>query len=172
MTQEIQFSLRVVTEVRASFDESRPRLWYPRFSLAWLGVTPTAVSIEGSGTFLDEGIPEESNLLSEREALQGIAERTSTGSDDENYMERLTAKRSRITGRPFSLTWFKSLIYSNWNHPRTLRARLRLSKITRSMKQSPHLQHAFKNGAGVALLSLPAFLERDAPGWLQLPLSS
>lgn len=171
MAQEIQFSLRVVKEVRACFDESRPRLWYPRFSLAWLGVTPTVVSHEEGGTFLDEGIPEESSLLSEREALQGIAERTYNGfrREHENYIDRLTAKRSRITGRLFSPEWFKSLIHSNWNHPKTLRARLRLSKVSRAFKQSAHLRHAFKNAAGVALLSLPAYLGGNSPGrkWFQ-----
>ncbi|KAJ3567123.1 hypothetical protein NP233_g6565 [Leucocoprinus birnbaumii] len=166
MAQEIQFGLRVVNEVRSCFDESRPRLWYPRFSLAWLGVTPTVVSHEDAGTFLDEGTPEESSLLSDREALQGIAERTYNGYRDEheNYIERLTVKKNRVTGRPFSPEWFRSLIQSNWNHPKMLRARLRLSKVTRAFKQSAHLRHAFKNAAGVALLGLPAYLGNGTPG--------
>lgn len=164
MAQEIQSGLHVIQEIRACYDESKPRLWYPRVSLAWLGVTPTMVSFDEGGTFLDESLPDEPNLLSEREALQGIAERTYSEDQDDDYVKRLTTKKPRIIGRPFSARWFRSLIYSTWNHPKALRARLRLSRLLKSLEGSPHLRHAFKNAAGVALLGLPAFLASDTSG--------
>lgn len=124
------------------------------------------VSMDEGGTFLDVDTPEESLLLSEREVLQAIAEHTDkeNESDDEDHIKYLNYKRRKIRGRLCSNQWFRSLLYSSWNHPKTLRARLRLSRFTKSLERSPHLRHAFKNAIGVALLSLPAYLERDAPG--------
>ncbi|KXN87739.1 hypothetical protein AN958_08215 [Leucoagaricus sp. SymC.cos] len=121
------------------------------------------------GNFLDEDVTEESSLLSEREALQGIAERTYDGGDDEDYTRRLTIKRQKTRGRIGSSEWFKSVFFSHWNHPKTLKARLRLSEISRSLERSPHLRHALKNAGGVALLSLPAYLASGTPGrqWFQ-----
>ncbi|KAF9451224.1 hypothetical protein P691DRAFT_724576 [Macrolepiota fuliginosa MF-IS2] len=164
MAQELQFGLRVMQEIRECHDKSKPRLWHPRPSLAWLGVTPSMVSTDEAGTFLDENTLEIPNLLSEPEALQGIAEHTYNDDRDNGYIKNLTTKEPRITGRRFSARWFRSLVYSTWNHPKALKARMRLSRFLKALEGSPHIRHAFKNGVGVALLSLPAFLADDAPG--------
>ncbi len=164
MAQEIQSALRLMQEIGTCYNESKPRLWHPRFSLAWLGVTPTMISTDEAGTFLDGGTREESTILSEHEALQGIAELACDEDQEEDYIKRLTSKKRRTTGRPFSAMWLTSLVYSVWNHPRILKIRLRLSRFLKSLEGSPHLRHAFKNAAGVSLLSLPAFLASDAPG--------
>lgn len=171
MAQELQFGLTTMQDIRVCHDESRLRLWHPRFSLAWLGVTPTMVSTDEGGTFLDDDTPGEANVLSETEALEGIAERTFLGGQDDDYIKHLTTKKARITGSPLSTTWFKSLFYSTWNHPKTLKSRLRLSRSLKSLQRSPHLRHAFKNGAGVALLSLPAFMAIDNSGEFEPPYS-
>lgn len=168
MAQEIQPTLRLMQEITTCYNESKSRLWHPRFSFAWLGATPTMVSTDEAGTFLDEGVREESTILSEREALQGIAELAYDKDQDDDNIRRLANKKRQIMGRPCFARWLSLLVYLVWNHPRILKNRLRLSKFLKSLERSPHLRHAFKNAAGVALLSLPAFLASDAPGEVKI----
>jgi hypothetical protein len=164
MAQEVQSGLTTTQEIRIRYEESRLRLWHPRLSSAWLGVSPTMATTDEGGTFLDADTPEEPGALSEPEALQGIAERAALDIPDEDYLTNFTTKQTRIIGTPLSAMWLKSLVSSVWNRPKTLRTRLLLSKLVRDLRRSPHFHHAFKNGMGVALLSLPIFLPTEAAG--------
>lgn len=164
MAQEVQSGLSTTQDIRTRYEESRLRLWHPRLSSAWLGVSPTMATIDEGDTFHDVDTPEEPGVISEPEGLQGIAERVALEVPDENYLAGFSTKRTGIIGTPLSAMWLKSLVASTWNHPKTLRARLWLSKVVKNLRRSPHFHHALKNGIGVALLSLPIFLPTEAAG--------
>lgn len=88
---------------------------------------------------------------------------------------RISAKSATIRKNApltFSVRGVYSLPYRLWNLPAVLRFRSRLSRIIRSIQRSSHLRHAFKNAAGVALLSLPAFLASDSSGMFYLLLEA
>ncbi|XP_006458411.1 hypothetical protein AGABI2DRAFT_199986 [Agaricus bisporus var. bisporus H97] len=75
MAQEVQSGLSTTQDIRTRYEESRLRLWHPRLSSAWLGVSPTMATIDEGDTFHDVDTPEEPGVISEPEGLQGIAER-------------------------------------------------------------------------------------------------
>jgi hypothetical protein len=127
-----------------------------------------AISDEG-GTFLDADTPEETGVLSEPEALQGIAEQTAFDNSSETYSAPFTIKHTSVIGTPLSALWLKSLVSSTWNRPKTLRIRLLLSRLFKDLRRSPHFHHALKNGLGVALLSLPTFLHTEGTGKRKRP---
>ncbi|RDB24188.1 Uncharacterized protein C26F1.08c [Hypsizygus marmoreus] len=160
MAHDVRNALNATEAILALHTTSSLRLWHPRLSLAWLGVTPSTVILEERGVFVGEAIHEPATTLSQDEALQGIAETS------ESLPPRVLEKSLRKQQGPvFSAGWFHSVAYHVWNNSRTLRGRLVLSGYLRSVEHSPHLRHAFKNAAGISILSIPAFLPIDSPGY-------
>jgi hypothetical protein len=144
-----------------TYPSSSPRLWFPKLSLAWLGRPPKAVILDDWDMSTIVHRPGSEMSLSSEEARQGIAERTSalprsaTGRLEmyEDYQDK--PKRNYFKNIP-------QFFRRGWSYPSTLRARLLLSKAFRSVQHSQHIHHALKNAAGVALLSVPAFLPKDS----------
>ncbi|TFK72565.1 hypothetical protein BDN72DRAFT_836131 [Pluteus cervinus] len=156
MARELQYALEICIDAIAAFEQSSLRLWYPRLTLAWLGMTPSTITLDERGSFLDEITPEMRTALTKEEALQAVAERGYTTLRCENT-------KLALEGRVLSLAWLCSLAYYAWNCPRVLRGRLEISRTLKATQHSPHLHHAFKNAAGVAFLSIPAFLPVNSP---------
>ncbi|KAF8892705.1 hypothetical protein BD779DRAFT_1436676 [Infundibulicybe gibba] len=163
MAQETHRALRVGEKVAGTYESSPLRLWHPRFSLAWLGVSPTTIILDERGTFLDNEPPDAASTLSFEETLQGIAERSHALSNSNRIDTKASIKLSQAK-KTFSFTRAYKSISSLWNHPRVIQARLALSRCTRSLQHSPHLRHAFKNAVGVSLLSIPGFMPANSAG--------
>jgi hypothetical protein len=161
MAHDMQHALDATEDIVAAYSVSNLRLWYPRFSLAWLGARPSTFVLDERGIFLDEEIPDLASRMSREETNQGIAEHYSAS---EPLTHSLVTKTAKPKGNPLTPLWYYSLARRVWNHRRTMRARLSLSNSIRSIEHSPHLRHAFKNAAGVAILSIPAFLPTTSSG--------
>lgn len=160
MAHDMQHALDVAEDIFTQYSVSNLRLWLPRFSLAWLSAKPSTVVLDERGIFLDEEIPNLASSLSREEANQGIAEHCSISDLRTSPPNKITTTR----GNSSTLRWYNALIYLMWNHTRTMRIRFSLSTLILSIEHSPHLRHAFKNAAGVAILSIPAFLPITYPG--------
>jgi hypothetical protein len=108
--------------------------------------------------------PHETNLTVE-EARQGV----------EEYHSKIPDEDAKSTGGSTLKTVSKvnpaALIRRIWRSARVVQIRLLLSGWERAAHHSPHLRHAYKNAAGVALLSIPVFLSPASPGTsaLQFP---
>ncbi|KAL0947218.1 hypothetical protein HGRIS_013335 [Hohenbuehelia grisea] len=161
MAHEMRHALHVSQSTIALYENSPPRLWHPRFSWAWLGLAPPNYVLEERGAIVDDESPQATTTLSLEETLQGISEKRY---DDIEAEGDNILRRKRHAGRPFTFNWLQRLLGHLWNHPRTVCWRLGLSKMIRSVQHSSHLRHAMKNAAGVALLSIPAYLPVDSPG--------
>ncbi|EKM55792.1 uncharacterized protein PHACADRAFT_184561 [Phanerochaete carnosa HHB-10118-sp] len=179
MAQEILVALQVAQRFTTSYENSRPRLWYPRVSLAWLGVPP--------GPFISDDPNAQSTLLTADDSAvapvtynkhiapewkQGLREHA-CGVD----VRRSAIKTARMRGtrkdsddrdpKHSERGRFRNVahwIHYAWSNTKTLRLRLRLWKVLKATQRSSHLRHALKNASGVALLSLAAFLPKRTGG--------
>ncbi|KAI0303455.1 hypothetical protein B0F90DRAFT_1711174 [Multifurca ochricompacta] len=150
MADEMHHALLIANKIISLHDASRTRLWYPRLSLAWLGIAPPAI-IDDDSVMPDGNDPEcfEEHRLSLSE-LARWRETTSSAT-----MSRTSGPKS---AKP--LLYIRNIIYG----PRMIRLRVLFASCARAVAHSSHLQHAIKNSLGVALLSLPAFLPLGSPG--------
>ncbi|THH26360.1 hypothetical protein EUX98_g7828 [Antrodiella citrinella] len=176
MAGEMTTALKVAERLVLLCLQNPSRLWYPRLTLAWLGVLPGPFisddpSANLSVNFALEEHPMHSAdnpLLSEFERRQGMAE----------YAKRLAKKKVRETsdlkeknGRTLKacgsfrslLNGFVSLLSWCWTNNRTMDFRVHLWGFMRALKHSHHLRHALKNAVGVATLTFPAFLPPTSP---------
>ena len=108
-----------------------------------------------------EDRPHESNLTVE-EAREGVEEYKSFVPDEDTKSEGGSTLKKVARVNP------AAVIRNIWRSARVVEIRLLLSGWERAVHHSPHLQHAFKNAAGVALLSLPVFLSPESLGTLIL----
>ncbi|KAI0928180.1 hypothetical protein AcW2_004274 [Taiwanofungus camphoratus] len=175
MTQEMRQALQVAQRIAIRYEESRLRFWYPRISLAWLGVPPgpfisddlraTLQLAVHSGTG-DPGNTGAEQHLTSTETHQGLAEQGYIR-DIRRFPSGLTYS-SRTSARTGIRMYVESSVPATfkalWSHPALLRARLWLAKIHRSVQHSSHLRHAMKNAIGVAILSFPAFMPLASSG--------
>lgn len=167
MAQEMQHALQIAHNVACLYERSNHRLWHPRFSLAWLGVAPSAFVLDerdGAGT---AEVLDVDTALSTEEIRQGISEQYGVVNLPENDVSLSVPIVQHIprVGRMSSLPRFLRAIPQLWRNRRILQIRLLLSKNIRAIQHSSHLRHALKNAIGVALLGLPAFLPVGSPGW-------
>ncbi|KAL1743278.1 hypothetical protein HDZ31DRAFT_41293 [Schizophyllum fasciatum] len=157
MAHSMRHTISIVDDLVASYEDSPIRLYYPRFTAAWLGVAPASIIHE-------EG--EQVTEQSDNPAYTGVNDTLETlenqNSDDDTLQEK--GKAPAIRAHPLSYAWWSSVLQFAWNLRTTLRYRLLLSRILRSLLHSSHVKHALKNAAGVALLSIPAFLPNESPG--------
>jgi hypothetical protein len=160
MADEMNRAVLVADKILSLHSTSRTRLWYPRFSWAWLGVAPPTiisddyeVSDENYSNHLEDG-----GGLSLAEAREGLSE----------LVRWREAKSSASMPRPPGSKSvgeepcfrFRNIFYG----PRITRLRFVLAACVRAIVHSSHLQHAVKNSIGVMLLSIPAFLPVGSPG--------
>ncbi len=168
-------ALRVAQRLVETYEGRRARLWYPRVSLAWLGVVPGPyISDDPSATLSvpplsTNFISESESNLSMTEQRQGLAEHAVRVAVDKAQASSNVKGTSRVSRNIHGLLGLlKLLVEWLWSNDHMLQARVTLWKIHRSIKHSSHLRHALKNAAGVALLTFPIFLPEDSPGeWLQ-----
>ncbi|KAH8983677.1 hypothetical protein EDB86DRAFT_2811253 [Lactarius hatsudake] len=153
MAEEMHNALIVVDKVLLLHSTSRTRLWYPRLSLAWLGIAPPTI-IDDIHVTLDDDDPgrfEDEHNMSMAEAREGLSELARW---------REATWYSRPSSPEPNEIFHRKVIYG----PRITRFRLIFATCVRGVARSSHLQHAIKNSIGVALLSLPAFLPTGSSG--------
>jgi len=136
-------------------------MWRPRISIAWLGLPPRSLMFDEQEAIPVEHRPHETNLTVE-EAREGVEEYNHPIPDESAKSEGGSTLKKVNRADP------AMVIRRIWRSARVVQIRLRLSGWERAVHHSPHLQHAFKNAAGVVLLSLPAFLSPGSFGTLAL----
>ncbi|KAH9025176.1 hypothetical protein EDB85DRAFT_2179551 [Lactarius pseudohatsudake] len=152
MAEEMHNALIVVDRVLLLHSTSRTRLWYPRLSLAWLGIAPpTIIDYIHVTPDDDPGRFDDEHNMSMAEAREGLSELARW---------RETTSYSRPSSPEPNEIYYRNVIYG----PRITRFRLIFAACIRGVARSSHLQHAIKNSIGVALLSLPAFLPTGSSG--------
>lgn len=162
MGTEVQKALHVCTRMIALYESSSYRVWYPRISIAWLGLPPRSSMFDEQEAIPVEHHPPETNLTVE-EAREGVEEYNRPIPDQDAKSEGgSTLKKVGARANP------AAVIRRIWRSARVVQIRLQLSGWERAIHHSPHLKHAFKNAAGVALLSLPVFLPPGSSGMLIL----
>ncbi|KAI0317762.1 hypothetical protein OF83DRAFT_1186763 [Amylostereum chailletii] len=163
MAQEMLQALIVADKTLALYEQSHVRLWYPRLTMAWLGMAPPTVVMDDRAAPPDDPVPIDSGRrLSSTEAQQGLAEHLQFFNSRDAAVARAKIRASNTYPAGWG-PWSFSL-YRLWSTVPVLRARLALSPILRSFTHSKHLHHALKNAIGVALLSLPAFFPEGSAG--------
>jgi hypothetical protein len=159
MGTEMQKALQVCTRMITLYESSSYRVWYPRLSIAWLGLPPRSSMLDEQEAIPLEYQPHETNLTAE-EAREGVEEYNLPVPDGDAKSEGGSTLKKVARVNP------TVVIRRIWRSARVVRIRLRLSGWERAIHHSPHLKHAFKNAAGVALLSLPVFLPPGSSGAL------
>jgi hypothetical protein len=125
--------------------------------MAWLGLPPRSLMFDEQEAIPVEHRPHETSLTVE-EAREGVEEYSHPIADVDWKSEGGSTLKKVSRANP------GVVIRRIWRSVRVVRIRLRLSRWEQAIHRSPHLQHAFKNAAGVALLSLPAFLPPGSSG--------
>ena len=157
MGTEVQKALQVCTRMITLYESSTFRVWHPRISIAWLGLPPRSLMFDEQDAIPVKDRPHESNLTAE-EAREGVEEYKSSVPDEDAKSEGGSTLKKVARVNPVAV------IRHIWRSARVVEIRLLLSGWERAVHHSPHLQHAFKNAAGVALLSLPVFFPPESPG--------
>lgn len=157
MGTEVQKALQVCTRMITLYESSSYRVWHPRISIAWLGLPPRSSLFDEQEEIPVECLPHETNLTVE-ETREGIEECNHPVPDEDAKSEGGSTLKRVAQVNP------AVVIRRIWRSARVVQIRLRLSGWERAIHHSPHLQHAFKNAAGVALLSLPVFLSPGSSG--------
>jgi hypothetical protein len=170
MAHEIHHALQISHNTACLHETCRVRLWHPRFSWAWLGVAPSTFVLDERSTILAEEFSDRDTNLSLEETQQGLVEHHDVFNVLNRDLSPSTPTAEKATGvdnkraRLFSFRDIHLVIPRMWRIRAVLRIRLGLSKVIRAIQHSSHLRHALKNAAGVALLSIPAFLPTDSAG--------
>ena len=157
MGTEVQKALQVCTRMITLYESSSYRVWHPRISIAWLGLPSRSLVFDEQETIPVEHLPHETNLTIE-ETREGVEEYNHLVPDEDAKSEGGSTLKKVARANP------AVVIRRIWRSARMVQIRLRLSGWERAIHHSPHLQHAFKNAAGVALLSLPVFLSPESSG--------
>ncbi|GJE97050.1 Fusaric acid resistance protein-like [Phanerochaete sordida] len=174
MAQELLVALQVAQRFATYYENARPRLWYPRVSLAWLGVPPgpyisddpnaqNALLTAGDGSVT----PTADNTYTAPEWKQGLREHAYGVDVRHSAMKtaRMRVARRGSEDREPAPAWnLSQWIHYVWSSTKSLRFRIRLWRVLKATQRSSHLRHALKNACGVALLSLPAFLPASTGG--------
>ena len=160
MAEEMHNALVVADRILLLHNTSRTRLWYPRLSLAWLGVVAPTI-IDDIHVIPNDGDPERfenEHNMSMAEAREGLSELARWR--EANSSTSLSRPSSSQSTNKRGLWYIRNVIYG----PRITRFRLFFAACVRGVARSSHLQHAIKNSIGVALLSLPAFFPTGSSG--------
>ncbi|CCM06383.1 uncharacterized protein FIBRA_08642 [Fibroporia radiculosa] len=179
MAQEMRGALQIADRMYTQYEESTMRLWYPRISLAWLGVPPAHIisddvdatlQLRPAVTTSSWGGTSSEVDLTVAEAKEGLAERGFT-TDVRRLPSGLTYETFDEKGKQHPASRKRSpwdilaLLFSHlWALPRMIRTRIWLAKLNRTVVHSEHVKHAMKNAIGVAVLSFPAFMPANSAG--------
>lgn len=163
-------ALTISHNIACLHENSRPRLWHPRFSWAWLGVAPRTFILDERSIAVAEDIYDAETNLSREETRQGLVEHCGVSNVPDTNVSLSIPITEKISGighksaHRFSFHQIYLLIPRVWRYRAVIGFRIRLSRVIRSIQHSSHLRHALKNAAGVALLSAPAFLPANSRG--------
>jgi len=163
MATEVRKALQACTRMIALYESSSYGVLLPRISIAWLGLPPRSLMFDEQEAIPVEHRPHETNLTAE-EAREGVEEYNRPIPDEDVKSEGGSTLKKAARANP--AVGVRRIWRSAW----VVQARLRLSGWERAIHHSPHLQHALKNAAGVALLSLPVFLSPESSGMLTFRL--
>ncbi|KAF8837834.1 hypothetical protein BDN67DRAFT_997945 [Paxillus ammoniavirescens] len=171
MAYDTSHILQVAQKIAAHHDASHLRLFYPRFSIQWLGVSPRTFAMEAHGTSMISEPLESTTALSAHEVRQCLAAvaKSSMAADTEPVV-CFPAFNKASPAVPSLSIWTLPrcafvLLARLWNRPQTLRFRLAASRAIRKTHHSSHLRHAIKNAIGVTALSVPAYLPTDSDAY-------
>lgn len=180
MAHETRIALQVAQRFANSYETSRPRLWHPRFSLAWLGVSPGPfVSDDPNAntamwsTAGDDGASAADTNYTAPEWKQGLRENAYRVDVRRTAMRaaRMQVSREKEAHaqeeRRGERWWEWSLaswLDQVWSNTRAMRFRMQVWRFLKATRHSSHLRHALKNACGVVLLTFPAFLPADSEG--------
>jgi hypothetical protein len=183
MAHEIRVALQIAQRFSHQYASSPTRLWFPRVSLAWFGVSPGSfisddphsylgsssrdaiLDTEYAGAEFKQGLHEHVFRVDVRKsATKAAILRTSKGPSGQ--------REDRIW-----ISWWRRLKEKFWASREVLKLRIRLWRFLQATRHSSHLRHAVKASVGVAVLTFPAYLPSGSPGSFltlvtQLPLRS
>lgn len=149
MADELVRALNVAHNILHSYQTSSVRLWYPRFSLAWFGVAPSAIVLEENESFAESSYSSPDTTVDPsyrptQEVFQEISSSKHQNKDNGSI------KKSRAFGCTLQLLRLHDIVRSIWNHPTTIQARLRLHNLVVAFRKSSRndFKHAFKNALG------------------------
>ena len=175
MAGEMATALHIAERLIVLCLESPSRLWYPRISLAWLGVPPGPFVSDDPAAKLSVNLSVDQNvmcstdvhLLSENERRQGLAEYTKGVSQGTKKMTSVDERHAGKTQWTISCLWntLLSSLRWLWTNPRSMDLRVNLWFTHRAIVHSHHLQHALKAAVGVAILTFPAFMSNTSSGY-------
>lgn len=176
MGHELRNALRIAHRINALCASGRTRLWLPKLSSAWLGATPSSYALYEPSYLLSgepqSGTNQPDSDLSSAEARQGLLENSHTAAAMRDRVDLYTTDLRPSLQDTLSFRRLPELIHSLWSSGPSMRIRFVGSWIVRSAQHSSHLKHALKNAGGVALLTLPAFLDTRAAGGPSIILRS
>jgi hypothetical protein len=160
MADEMNRAVLVADKILSLHNTSHTRLWYPRFSWAWLGIALPSIISDDYEIYDDNNSErfEDERGLSLAEAREGLSELV-RWREDKSSTSMSRSPGSKSVGKEPCFR-FHNIFYG----PRIIRLRFALAACVRAIVHSSHLQHAAKNSIGVMLLSIPAFLPVDSPG--------
>ncbi|KAI0340717.1 hypothetical protein BDW22DRAFT_1333959 [Trametopsis cervina] len=175
MAHEIRVAVQIAERFAKQYDTSPSRLWFPRVSLAWLGVAPGPFISDDPNAMaasnFDDDRGDIDTTYAESEFKQGLQEhvyrvdvrRTAAKAAILRFSTGQTSSKEGDKGR-VSLKRLVEICSQIWTSRRALKLRIRLWRFLQAMRNSSHLRHASKAAVGVALLSLPAFLPAESKG--------
>jgi hypothetical protein len=160
MARDVSQALDLTYHILSAYESARPHLMLPVLSRAWLGVHIDTLALESTEDNADDTtVVSNAALLTEQEKAHGVSERT------QPFFSNMQQTNGFPRQQPAILLVLRFLhVFHLWSSMPMLRVRLIVSNLAKSVKHSQHLRHGFKNAAGVALLSLPAFLPPGSPG--------
>ncbi|KAJ3915272.1 hypothetical protein F5877DRAFT_81995 [Lentinula edodes] len=169
MAEEAERALNVAHVILHSYQTSSVRLWHPRLSLAWFGVAPSTILLEETETLPENlfALQDLNNAVdpSYRPSEEILQEISLGRKLQRNDIEDPGTKTKGLVRMLYRFR-FNKIIWSLWNHPIILQARLKLHELVMSFKKSSRIdiKHAFKNALGVSMLAIPAFLPASSAG--------
>ncbi|KAI0688742.1 hypothetical protein BC835DRAFT_1407984 [Cytidiella melzeri] len=170
MAHEIRTALQIAQRFANQYDLSHTRLWFPRVSLAWLGVAPGSFISDDPNALLGSSNNEDStsNLetkYAESELTQGFKERVYRMDVRRSAAKAAVVRLSKAAGDGGARdTWWGGLS-DLWASREAIKLRIRLWRFLQAVRHSSHLRHAAKAALGVAVLSFPAFLPTKSAGF-------
>ncbi|KAI0085393.1 hypothetical protein BDY19DRAFT_896736 [Irpex rosettiformis] len=172
MAYEIRLALQIAQRFANRYDSSRTRLWFPRVSLAWLGVPPGSFISDDPNALLGstsrDNMPDLNTDYGETEFKQGLREhvyRVDVRKSATNAaILRMSKRGTSVKDGEEQSSRLQGLGELFWTSRRALKLRLRVWRFLQAVRHSSHLRHAAKAAVGVAVLTFPAFLPRESQG--------
>ena len=170
MAHEIRVALQVAQRFSHKYDSCSPRLWFPRVSLAWLGVPPGSFISDDPNALLSsasrDDLPDLNTDFSEGEVKQGLQEQVYRidvrKSAAKAAILRLSKKNTTTSQVPEKHSWTRGFRRSFWTSRKAMQLRIRIWRFMQAVRHSSHVRHGLKAAVGVAILTFPAFCPAES----------